>query len=1218
MAQVDGVGGSSGVNSSSAAAQAAAQAEAEAKARAEAAARAAEQARQAAIAAQQAAQQAQQQLQAAKTKLNDPNVSDQEAIRISKQLPSLQSNADTTAQQATATAKNAKDLETKSISAMQNANSVAQTNGHPPPYNINTVQNSYNSDKFTATGQSQLPTQLQDPTTQANLAKIGIKPEDYKSLGAAMPKAVDAANALAGGNWQQALTDANDIFKSDPQLAGKIGGGVYNALPKDVQGKLGSMGITQQDFQQGAQAIPHAIQLAQDLGSNADPTKIANDVNDLYKAAPDLVNKVGDKIFSSLPHGLQDQLKSIGLDGKNFQEVVKAMPQALQLANDLKGKADPQTVINDINELQKAAPDTLNKIGNKIYDSLPFKDQLSKVGITKDNLAQAWNAVPSAMKLATDLGGKPPDLNAVYNDINGLQKAAPDLLNTIGKKVYDALPGGVKDALNKVGINDKNLKQAWNAIPDALKLANDLQGGPNAAPDVAKDLVALGNAAPDIFKGIGDKVFNALPKPLQDQLSSLGLNANDLKQAGAAVPKFLQLTQDIAAGKDPKTIIDDINGVKGAAPDLLNKVGSKLYDSLPTQFKDTLQKFGITAQNVSQAWDALPHAIDLAQHLKDGNIGAAIKDINAIGSAAPDLLKSVGDKLYSEIDKTSAGHAALQELNKLGINQQNIGEAWKALPDAMKAVDDLKNGKIDAVIGDINNIGKNAPNLLNSIGSNLYKQIDANPEGHKVLQTLNKLGINEQNIGEAWKAAPDAIKLAQDIGSGNIDGAITDINNIGKDAPNLLGKIGDSIYKQIDANPEGHKVLQTLDKFGINAQNIGEAWSALPHVLDAAKAFAKGDPASIEQGLQALGDAAKAAPDLLKSIGNAVYKELPKSVQDKLSSFGLTPDDFAGMIKAAPDAIHLIDDLTKSGGPDFGKAIQDFGKTVNDLPPDLRTKIGTKIADTLHLPPGLRDIVVNGANVLADPKIQQDIGNAVSAFKSGDIGKFVSSLADAGKTICNNKNEQGVAVDFLNNLSHLPGSLGKLFANKDLNQAVVTSGAAGNMFDAAEKLANGDVGGALQSLVGSIGDLIGQGDHFSAAGVTLPFGMQGIKNLTNLFGTFFDALPQGLKDKIGTEAAKFAGKSFLESIPILGNIASGIDAIGAGKSLIHDLGKKNKDWLQIAIDGAQTGLDVAGMVPGLNDITGPLQTVLGTVKVVKGASDLISNLGEYQHELAGF
>lgn len=163
-----------------------------------------------------------------------------------------------------------------------------------------------------------------------------------------------------------------------------------------------------------------------------------------------------------------------------------------------------------------------------------------------------------------------------------------------------------------------------------------------------------------------------------------------------------------------------------------------------------------------------------------------------------------------------------------------------------------------------------------------------------------------------------------------------------------------------------------------------------------------------------------------------------------------------------------------------------------------------------------------------------------------------------------------------------------------------------------------DPGAALTELGNAVGALIGQGAHYKLGQDELPFGKEGLQNVARLFGRFMDALPDGLKRKIEEAAARFGASGLLKSIPVIGNVASGVSAIGAAKDLIQDIRKPQKDWVQISIDAAQTGLDVAGIFPALNELTGPLQTVLGTVKVIKGAADLVGDLKQFQQGLLGF
>jgi hypothetical protein len=273
------------------------------------------------------------------------------------------------------------------------------------------------------------------------------------------------------------------------------------------------------------------------------------------------------------------------------------------------------------------------------------------------------------------------------------------------------------------------------------------------------------------------------------------------------------------------------------------------------------------------------------------------------------------------------------------------------------------------------------------------------------------------------------------------------------------------------------------------------------------------------------------------------------------------------------------------------------------------------IADKLHAPAWAHDTIVAAASLLGNQDVGKALGDAFGALQKGDIGGFVEGIATTGRAIATTAPEAAKA--FLNSLSKMPGSLGKLFADRDLNAAMVDSGAVTNLFEAAQKLAHGDIGGALSEIAQAAGSLLTQGDHFSVAGHDLPFGRQGIENLTRLFGRFVDALPEKLKASIAKEATKFAAKAGLKSVPLLGNIVSAGSAIGSAKDLWDELHKNPKDALNIALTAGQLGLDIAGVVPGLNSITGPLQIVLGTAKVIKGAADLVGDLREFQQGLVG-
>jgi len=225
----------------------------------------------------------------------------------------------------------------------------------------------------------------------------------------------------------------------------------------------------------------------------------------------------------------------------------------------------------------------------------------------------------------------------------------------------------------------------------------------------------------------------------------------------------------------------------------------------------------------------------------------------------------------------------------------------------------------------------------------------------------------------------------------------------------------------------------------------------------------------------------------------------------------------------------------------------------------------------------------------------------------------VGNLADAGKAIA--ASAPDVASGFLNSLGKLPGSLGKLFQDKEFNSSLVKSGAVNELLDAASSLAHGDVSGAATSVASAGTKLLGEGEHFSVAGQELPFGKKGIENLTRAFGRFVDALPPGVKTRITEEAVKLGAKAGLRSIPLLGNVINAGAAVGDAADLYSAIRAQPRNALNISLAAAQVGLDVAGVVPGLNSVTGPLGVVLGTAKVIAGGANLVGDLKSFQKSL---
>src|SRR5262249_24264864 len=148
------------------------------------------------------------------------------------------------------------------------------------------------------------------------------------------------------------------------------------------------------------------------------------------------------------------------------------------------------------------------------------------------------------------------------------------------------------------------------------------------------------------------------------------------------------------------------------------------------------------------------------------------------------------------------------------------------------------------------------------------------------------------------------------------------------------------------------------------------------------------------------------------------------------------PAALAAMGKATGD---VMDAVQKLGNGDIRGAMQSLGKAWGDLSNKQKADLINALADHLKLPPGVKHALQVGAEVLGTPGGADALGRALDSVKKGDVGGTANALAEAGKLIAHDKPD--LAVSFLNSLSHLPGSLGKLFADPKLNEAIVRSGA---------------------------------------------------------------------------------------------------------------------------------------------------------------------------------
>ena len=873
----------------------------------------------------------------------------------------------------------------------------------------------------------------------------------------------------------------------------------------------------------------------------------------------------------------------------------------------------------------------------------PTADQnrnvLDKLGLTAEDLQKAGSAaLPHLQRAAESVTqGRPQD---ALEHLRSAAFASPEVAQKAIKGLAQNLPAGPARTLLT---NDAVVKELVTNSDLHASLGKLIQ---NPADTTAlRELVSNDSARNAVLGALGND------PTVKAQLERVGLTPQDLVDVGAAAPHVLDAIEKIKAG-DVKGGLEAIQGAVEAAPELAAKVGEKIVNALPQSVKDQIAKLGITEEQMRSAGPALPHLFSAADAASKGQWGEAFNSLKEAAIAAPDLtqqaLKGLAQQLPNE----------LGTLKSLLTNDNFLKEV-------------VTNRGLHDQVGKLFNPDTRMEGLRGLLGNDSARDAALTAVGNDpaVKELLNKVGLSPQDLVEAGAAAPHLFDAVQAFADGKTPEGIAALGKAAEAAPQLLDKIGQKVVGML---PEG--LRNSISELGISPSDLLQAGQALPDLLRAGQALGEGD---FRTALSSLRDAAgKIPPALIEKAITTTASKLPNDADSGIIRSMLTDPAFvhelvtnkdlhasftkmmggefiqgakeilgneklreaagnalaqnAGfMEKLRPFGIQSGADIAALGGAVFdvlkaggqiaegkpGDALHTLGQALGEVPPELRGRMVGALADKLGVPDWARDTLTAVASLLGNETVGKALGDAFDALKRGDVPGFLSGIATTGKAICQTAPEAAKA--FLNSLSKIPGSIGRLFEDRELNAAVVDSGAATNLFEAAEKLGRGDIGGAMAEIAEAGGALLTQGDHFEIAGQELPFGSQGIENLTRMFGRFVDALPEKLKTKIAEASAKMAARAGLQSVPFIGNVISGVSAVGSAVDLWKAIQAEPKDALDIALAAGQLGLDVAGVFPGLNSITGPLQVVLGTAKVVKGASDLIGDMSEFQQSLVG-
>jgi len=995
---------------------------------------------------------------------------------------------------------------------------------------------------------------------QDGLKKLGLDAGALGNLRNVAPELVQAAAAAASGDVKKAIASLAAAVDRAPDLvkqavltaAAQLGGTGLEGLAKSILADANAVDALVKSPQ------GRAVMEALTTGRIPDAFQLIANI-----ATSDLAGALSVEALTKNPE-LKAALDKLGLTGTDLRlarpvlgQMISAL-QAVAQGRAMEGLAALKDAVATIPTLAKkmitGIAQGLGDTGAEGVVKTLLKDPAFLETITnKDSLRPILAQLSSG-----DVGGairtlaQNRALTGPVIDLLTNNKAVQDGLKLLGLTKDDLKRGNLPELINAV------LSAGAGKIDDALKQLQDAVGNVNVPDLIQKAILALGaNLPSDGFGGVvksllTDKDFVSTLTQNPDVRAALGLLAQG------------NLAEGLRALAGNEAVARAALAALAKNPDV----------------KAGLDKLGVGLDALAQGRAALPEAMNAVLAIGRGDLAGAFGHLQAAAEKAPELVKTL----------LGAAARTLPDGGVTGILKSVLTD-----PSVLDQL--VKNPTLRAVIarlgtGDLSalkDVVLNAP-IQQAVADGLL----ALPE---IQSGLAKLGLTADDVKGSFKGLLGVAQAARALVSGDFQAAFGQLKAAVADLPpGLMEK----------ALMKGGALLPEQGPAGIVRSLLTDA-NFVHQILTNPQLGASFDQmlkGGFEKGLRdILGDDAFRDAAAGALAGNA-------ELMGKLSKFGLkTAADLSAVGKGVVDLMRAGEAVAKG---DLGEALSYLREALKDSPDDVKGRILDALTQAVHVPDWAKDAIVGLGSLIGNETVSRSFGDALTAFNHGDIGGFVSGLSKTAEAVV--QTDGPLAVAFLDRLSNLPGTMGKLFKDHDLNAALVKSGSLGHVFDALGKAATGNLGGAVDELGKAASSLITAGSHFKLFGTELPFGEEGVKALGKVFERFVDCLPDKLKAKIAEATAKIGARNILNFIPFIGPVLNGV---GDGRELVDDLQKNPRDDVKVAIDAAQLGVDVAGLVPGINAITTPLKLALGGIKVIKGAADLIDNLEDFKRLFTG-
>ena len=536
------------------------------------------------------------------------------------------------------------------------------------------------------------------------------------------------------------------------------------------------------------------------LSFNSKIEEISNLSNVLNSSIEELTNKLGME-FGSINSNLDEKLNSFDskikeILNENNANLMEKLTSIIDFTNEINSKLanaenksnlSIEFSINSINENIKAIEATLKeqieKNSSNLEDKLisinnSFEFLKEKIENSSDSNTASFENIENAINSTS------ANLEVLKSDLkNAASENKKELLNTIQ---------GLMEAVNSIEANIQNSASRENENPKEIL--------DNLKSEINSLLTSLNNSNKADFTETKEKIGelkNEIEKTQEEIKASFADEMNNLKTGydiliGNVNNIKTALDSTISAEtydikEQNNKLIDDINSIKESLENSINKADLNLKDYFDDT-KRSVNSIQAFIENLNETAKTNKEDIETSiQELKAENIEAKNDVENKIQQLLEQISNNENIETINEDDLQKLKEALIQEFENLSSSKNEVlYNELKTIFDEEKiegiknsivyalnnSSDSRKNGIIEKIEENTNNINENidnAKNQINSIKENIISSIENKEEliqnsisnlKNDVQNAKNEISNNAQGLIDQLKQEMEDIKAS--------------------------------------------------------------------------------------------------------------------------------------------------------------------------------------------------------------------------------------------------------------------------------------------------------------------------------------------------------------------------------------------------------------------------------------------------------------------------